>query len=246
MTTKKAKAKAKAKAKTPPHASRADGALAEDIRFLGRILGDTIREQAGADTFELVERIRRTAIHYRRDHDPASLKTLERTIRALSQPEAIDVVRAFSYFHLLANAAEDLHRSRSGGRRAAGGERGGGPRAAAASAGFDEPDRRLLRPGQGGAGADRPPHRGATQEHPRPSPRHLGPAGGARSDPVARVGGRGRARAAARGADPVEDERAPPGAADRGRRDRKRPRLLSFHLSPRPARPLRGARGRRW
>src|SRR4029077_19872506 len=96
-----------------------DRALREDIRVLGRILGDTIREQAGADTFELVERIRRTAIHYRRDHDPASLKTLEKTIRALPQPEATNVVRAFSYFHLLANAAEDLHRSRPGAAPAA-------------------------------------------------------------------------------------------------------------------------------
>jgi phosphoenolpyruvate carboxylase len=92
----------------------ADKTLSEDIRFLGRILGDTIREQAGAPIFDLVERIRGSAIRYRRDHDGASLKTLERTIRALAQPDATNVVRAFSYFHLLANAAEDLHRSRSG------------------------------------------------------------------------------------------------------------------------------------
>jgi phosphoenolpyruvate carboxylase len=92
-----------------------DRALAEDIRFLGRVLGDTIREQAGAETFELVERIRRTAIRYRRDHDTPSLKQLEQTIRRLDKAAATNVVRAFSYFHLLANGAEDLHRGRLGG-----------------------------------------------------------------------------------------------------------------------------------
>jgi len=33
--------------------------LVEDIRLLGRILGDVIREQEGREAFELIERIRR-------------------------------------------------------------------------------------------------------------------------------------------------------------------------------------------
>jgi phosphoenolpyruvate carboxylase len=90
-----------------------DAELREDIRFLGRLLGDTIREQAGAEVFDLVEAIRRTAIHYRKEHDPPSLKQLERTIGRLGQAHATMVVRAFSYFHHLANAAEDLNRRRS-------------------------------------------------------------------------------------------------------------------------------------
>ncbi len=91
---------------------RDEQALREDIRFLGRLLGDTIREQAGPGVFELVERIRRTAIQYRREHDLPSRKRLERTIGSLAQDDAANVVRAFSYFHHLANAAEDLHRTR--------------------------------------------------------------------------------------------------------------------------------------
>ena len=63
-----------------------DAGLREDIRFLGRLLGDTIREQAGAEVFDLVEAIRRTAIHYRREHDPPSLKQLEKTIGRLGRP----------------------------------------------------------------------------------------------------------------------------------------------------------------
>jgi phosphoenolpyruvate carboxylase len=87
----------------------ADAGLREDIRFLGRLLGDTIREQAGTEVFDLVESIRRTAIRYRMDHDAASLAHLERTIGRLGSAHATNVVRAFSYFHHLANAAEDLH-----------------------------------------------------------------------------------------------------------------------------------------
>ena len=100
---------------SPKPRSRAndDTALTEDIRYLGRILGDTIREQAGTETFDLVESIRHAAIRYRRDHDAASLEEVEKTIRSLDQASATNVVRAFSYFHLLANTAEDLHRDGS-------------------------------------------------------------------------------------------------------------------------------------
>src|SRR3954469_12570431 len=89
--------------------------LREDIRLLGRVLGDTIREDVGQSMFDLVEQIRRTAVRYRRDHDVDSLATLEATIGALDGARATAVVRAFSYFHHLANIAEDLHRRRLAG-----------------------------------------------------------------------------------------------------------------------------------
>ena len=91
-----------------------DQLLRQDIRLLGRILGDTIREHAGASTFALVEGIRRTAIQYRSGHDRESLGRLERTIAALDQSQAKHVVRAFSYFHQLANIAEDRRHEQSG------------------------------------------------------------------------------------------------------------------------------------
>jgi phosphoenolpyruvate carboxylase len=90
----------------------ADLPLREDIRYLGRVLGDTIAEQAGAKVFDLVEGIRGSAIRYRRDQDGRSLRTLEKTIGALGQDDATNVVRAFSYFHHLANVAEDVHANR--------------------------------------------------------------------------------------------------------------------------------------
>jgi phosphoenolpyruvate carboxylase len=101
-----------ARPKRPRHPD-GDADLREDIRFLGRLLGDTIREQAGTEVFDLVESIRRTAIRYRKDHDGPSLKHLERTIGRLGPAHATNVVRAFSYFHHLANAAEDLHARRA-------------------------------------------------------------------------------------------------------------------------------------
>src|SRR3569623_1138617 len=86
--------------------------LREDIRLLGRLLCDTIRDDAGQAMFELVEQIRRTAVRYRRDHDGDSMAGFEATISALDPAQATSVVRAFSYFHHLANIAEDLHKRR--------------------------------------------------------------------------------------------------------------------------------------
>lgn len=80
--------------------------------MLGRLLGDTIRDHAGQSIFELVERIRRAAVRYRKDHDVDSLAGLESTVNALEPADATNVVRAFSYFHHLANIAEDLHQRR--------------------------------------------------------------------------------------------------------------------------------------
>ncbi len=158
---------------TPKPRSRAndDTALTEDIRYLGRILGDTIREQAGTETFDLVESIRHAAIRYRRDHDAASLEEVEKTIRSLDQASATNVVRAFSYFHLLANTAEDLHRngSVSAERRRARGERDPRHRTGAQGPAADPQAGGLLRARAHRAGPDRPPHRGAAQEHPRPA-----------------------------------------------------------------------------
>ena len=43
--------------------------LVEDIRLLGRILGDVIRDQDGTDAFELIEQIRKLSVAFRRHAD---------------------------------------------------------------------------------------------------------------------------------------------------------------------------------
>ncbi len=89
-----------------------DARLAEDIRLLGRILGDTIRAYEGEAAFNQIEEIRRLAVASRRREDVESRRALARTLDALADEQAVAVVRAFSYFSLLANIAEDRHHIR--------------------------------------------------------------------------------------------------------------------------------------
>jgi phosphoenolpyruvate carboxylase len=86
--------------------------LRDDIRLLGRILGDTVREQQGAAVFGVVERIRQTSIRFHRTEDDAARRELEATLNSLSRGQAIHVIRAYSFFSHLANIAEDQHHIR--------------------------------------------------------------------------------------------------------------------------------------
>jgi phosphoenolpyruvate carboxylase len=89
-----------------------DARLRNDIRLLGRILGDTVRDQEGADVFDLVERIRQTSIRFHRDDDRPARRELEIILDSMSTSETVRIVRAFSYFSHLANIAEDQNNIR--------------------------------------------------------------------------------------------------------------------------------------
>jgi phosphoenolpyruvate carboxylase len=86
--------------------------LRDDIRLLGRLLGDTVRAQEGEAAFDLIETIRQSSIRFRRHEDHGARRELEATLDSLSRDQTIDVVRAFSYFSHLANIAEDQHHIR--------------------------------------------------------------------------------------------------------------------------------------
>jgi phosphoenolpyruvate carboxylase len=86
--------------------------LREDIRLLGRVLGDTVREQAGAAVFDTVESIRQKAVRFHRDEDAAARRELEATLNSLPPAEALQIIRAFGFFSHLANIAEDQHHIR--------------------------------------------------------------------------------------------------------------------------------------
>lgn len=86
--------------------------LVEDIRLLGRILGDVIREQEGAEAFELIERVRQLSVAYRLKRDASAGRVLDRLLKNLSGDQTVSVIRAFSYFSHLANIAEDRHHVR--------------------------------------------------------------------------------------------------------------------------------------
>jgi phosphoenolpyruvate carboxylase len=93
-------------------ALEADARLREDIRLLGRILGDTVRDQEGAEVFDIVERIRQTSVRFHRDEDRLARRELENILDGLSTAETVRIVRAFSYFSHLANIAEDQNNIR--------------------------------------------------------------------------------------------------------------------------------------
>src|ERR1700730_1309410 len=88
-------------------ALEADARLREEIRLLGRILGDTVRDQEGVDVFDLVERIRQTSIRFHRDEDRVARRELELILDSMSTAEARRIVRAYSYFVVLPNNTAD-------------------------------------------------------------------------------------------------------------------------------------------
>ena len=89
-----------------------DQPLIDDIRLLGQILGDTIREQEGEAVFELIETIRRLSVGSQRNTDAEAGGKLDALLKGLSSSETVSVIRAFSYFSHLANLAEDCHQLR--------------------------------------------------------------------------------------------------------------------------------------
>ena len=86
--------------------------LVDDIRLLGRILGDVIREQEGKAAFELIERVRQLSVAFRLKQDAQAGRALDRLLKNLSGDQTVSVIRAFSYFAHLANIAEDRHHVR--------------------------------------------------------------------------------------------------------------------------------------
>ena len=86
--------------------------LIQDIRLLGRILGDVIREQDSVATFDLIEQVRQLSVAFRRDADQEADKALKKLLKGLSADQTVSVIRAFTYFSHLANLAEDRHHIR--------------------------------------------------------------------------------------------------------------------------------------
>src|SRR5258708_6716205 len=83
-----------------------DQPLVEEVRLLGKILGDTIRDQDGQPMFELVEAIRQLSVAFQRGTDAAAGRNLDALLERRSPAETNSVIRAFTYFSHLANLAE--------------------------------------------------------------------------------------------------------------------------------------------
>jgi phosphoenolpyruvate carboxylase len=87
------------------------GNLSIDIRLLGGLLGDTIRQQQGSEAFDLVERIRALA-KARRSGDPNAARELAEAITNLDFDSRRVLIKAFSNYFQLINMAEDQQRVR--------------------------------------------------------------------------------------------------------------------------------------
>jgi phosphoenolpyruvate carboxylase len=76
-----------------------------DIRFLGKLLGDVIREYGGEQLFQRIESIRANSVD--RHRGIADAQSLVRGLDALTLDDSLAFVRSFMLFSMLANLAED-------------------------------------------------------------------------------------------------------------------------------------------
>ena len=101
----------------PVQADEKQQPLIEDTRLLGRLLGDALRVHSGIETFENTEKVRQSAVHFRKSESSesealAARQALTNLCASLNDAEALGVIRAFSLFSQLANIAEDVHQNR--------------------------------------------------------------------------------------------------------------------------------------
>jgi phosphoenolpyruvate carboxylase len=94
------------------HSESNEQPLIHDIRLLGSLLGDVVREQDGKPAYDLIERIRKLSVAFRRDKNTLADRTLKQLLKKLSADQTVSVIRAFTYFSHLANLAEDRHHIR--------------------------------------------------------------------------------------------------------------------------------------
>ncbi len=84
-----------------------DKSLRDRVKLLGRLLGDTLRDQEGRYVLDAVETLRKGFTEMRRQPSPEMRERLMRFIAALNPEMLNHVVRAFSAYFNLANIAEE-------------------------------------------------------------------------------------------------------------------------------------------
>ena len=93
---------------------KSDDRLREEVRLLGGLLGDVIRDEGGQDLYDRIEAVRQASVAYHRDPASDGSARLEALLKDLSLDQAVGLAHGFAVFSLLANVAED----RAGKRRA--------------------------------------------------------------------------------------------------------------------------------
>ena len=97
-----------------PGQPRADQALRDDVRLLGRLLGETVTRREGDVVYRCVERVRAYAKRARRGDADAgtAFRALADELSTMPVDAVVPVTRAFSHFLHLANVAEQHDRIR--------------------------------------------------------------------------------------------------------------------------------------
>ncbi len=88
-----------------------DQALRDDVRTLGAMVGDLIREQIGDEFYETVESARLRAIR-RRENNEIPGENLSTLVEGLDPEFARKLIRSFSTYFQMVNTAEKVHRIR--------------------------------------------------------------------------------------------------------------------------------------
>ncbi len=99
-----------APAAAPPDA---EAALREEIRHLGRVLGETLAELRGRPALERIEQTRQAAVALRQGRLPGGRDAFAASISALELPDLELLAEGFTDFFHLENAAEEQHRARA-------------------------------------------------------------------------------------------------------------------------------------
>ncbi|MEA2635729.1 MAG: phosphoenolpyruvate carboxylase [Chloroflexota bacterium] len=124
-------------------ASLVEAGLRAEIRLLGQLLGETLREHEGLPLYELEESIRLRTKALRQQHDSADEAALVAELDRIPLPDAARLVRAFATYFQLVNLAELERQARS--VQESGDERGEFDRLLAACAAQHIPAERITR-----------------------------------------------------------------------------------------------------
>src|SRR5207302_10411551 len=90
-----------------------EAGLRAEIRLLGQLLGETLREHEGVALYELEESIRQRTKELRQHYDPAEEEALVAELGRIPLEDAARLVRAFATYFQLVNLAELERQARS-------------------------------------------------------------------------------------------------------------------------------------
>jgi len=88
-----------------------DQPLRDDVRVMGTLVGELLKDQGGEELYELVENARQRSIRRRENYEGPG-EGLAELVQDLDLSVAVDVIRAFSTYFQMVNTAEKVHRIR--------------------------------------------------------------------------------------------------------------------------------------